>query len=73
MNGQALSVVALRSIGSFDLNILMTSNPMPAGFFLCLGFWGSWGQGLIQGLTHHFAFFFFLAFAIASVMTSVVL
>ena len=31
------------------------------------------GQGLIQGLTRHFAFFFFLAWAIASVITSVVI
>lgn len=34
--GQALSVVALRSIGTFDQNILMTSNPRLPGFFVSL-------------------------------------
>ena len=33
MNGQALFIVTLRSIGTFDQNILMTSNPTPARFF----------------------------------------
>ena len=37
MNGQALSVVALRSIGTFDLNILMTSNQTVSRGFLQAG------------------------------------
>ena len=37
MNGQALFVVALRSVSTFVQNILMTSNPTFQGFFLCSG------------------------------------